>query len=477
MTDFPIPANDRRSGPFVASAGQTVFPYDFPLFDAADIAVYAQASGASVATKLAGADFTVTDIGEEDGGTIVLATGAAAGTIYSILGARAARRTSDFTDAGELRAETLNRELDLLTQTAQEQSATIGRSLRLAETDTASDTVLPVASARAGLVLGFDASGNLVVRSVGTLALGAGDVTTDKLADGGVTTDKLADGALSADAAGRAKMADGFVTAREESDDPWATAASAATVDLGAINSRNVQITGTTTITSLGNTGGEGRAYRVRFTGALTLTHNAASLILPGAANITTAAGDTAEFVKESGTGNWRCTDYQRASGAAVVASGGWTLATPVAATSGTSIDFTGIPSTARAILISLQGVSTNGSSVLAFRIGSGSVDATGYLGTSVFVSTGTAVNNTTYFGVEDGGSASAVRHGVLMLTLLNSSTNLWSYAGNVSRSDIASSTIASGSKSLSGALDRVRLTTVGGSDTFDAGSINIMYQ
>jgi hypothetical protein len=114
-------------------------------------------------------------------------------------------------------------------------------------------------------------------------------------------------------------VADGSLTAAKESDDAWSSLASATTTDLGAQTSRNVLITGTTTITSFGNTGNEGRIRNVRFSGILTLTHNATSLILPTAANITTAVGDTAVFVKDStASANWRCIDYQRASGQAL---------------------------------------------------------------------------------------------------------------------------------------------------------------
>jgi hypothetical protein len=89
--------------------------------------------------------------------------------------------------------------------------------------------------------------------------------------------------------------------------------ASATTCAIGAAASNYVRITGTTTITGLG-TVASGIRRKVVFAGALTLTHNATSLILPTGANITTAAGDTAEFISE-GSGNWRCTDYQRAIG------------------------------------------------------------------------------------------------------------------------------------------------------------------
>lgn len=92
-----------------------------------------------------------------------------------------------------------------------------------------------------------------------------------------------------------------------------ATVASATTADIGAVASNFVSITGTTTITGLG-TIAAGAMRWVKFGGALTLTHNGISLILPGGANITTAAGDTAVFVSE-GSGNWRCLAYQRADG------------------------------------------------------------------------------------------------------------------------------------------------------------------
>jgi hypothetical protein len=101
---------------------------------------------------------------------------------------------------------------------------------------------------------------------------------------------------------------------------PREDVASATTTDIGAAASQYVRITGTTTITGLG-TADAGVVRDVLFGGALTLTHNATSLILPSEANITTAAGDTALFRSE-GSGNWRCVRYQRADGKAVVPTG-----------------------------------------------------------------------------------------------------------------------------------------------------------
>lgn len=91
------------------------------------------------------------------------------------------------------------------------------------------------------------------------------------------------------------------------------TLASATTTDLGSVDAHTVNITGTTTITGFG-TVSAGIRRKVWFSGALTLTHNGTSLILPTSANITTAAGDSAEFVSLGG-GNWRCLWFQRADG------------------------------------------------------------------------------------------------------------------------------------------------------------------
>lgn len=94
---------------------------------------------------------------------------------------------------------------------------------------------------------------------------------------------------------------------------PIVTLASAATVDIGAAAANTISISGSVTITSLGTIAAGARRTLV-FQATPVITHNATSLILPGSANITAAAGDVAEFVS-LGSGNWRCISYQRASG------------------------------------------------------------------------------------------------------------------------------------------------------------------
>ena len=93
--------------------------------------------------------------------------------------------------------------------------------------------------------------------------------------------------------------------------------ASATALTLGT-DGNYFDITGTTTITSIGDLGGDGTMVTLHFDGALILTHHATDLILPGGANITTAAGDEFTFVNYA-TGDWRCVGYALASGAAVL--------------------------------------------------------------------------------------------------------------------------------------------------------------
>lgn len=114
---------------------------------------------------------------------------------------------------------------------------------------------------------------------------------------------------------------------------PPVTIASAATVNIGAAAANTVLVSGTTTITAF-DTIAAGAIRRIRFLGALTLTHNGTSLILPAATNITTAAGDVATF-ESLGSGNWRCIDYARADGTALVGGSGSGTVTSVDASGG----------------------------------------------------------------------------------------------------------------------------------------------
>lgn len=375
--------------------------------------------------------------------------------------------------------------------------------------------------------------------------------------------------------------------------------ASATTTDIGAATAEFVDVTGTTTITGLG-TIAAGIRRAVRFTGALTLTHNSTSLILPGSANITTVSGDVAEF-RSLGSGNWICTGYLPKAALAVLSTqlqaqtfttfttGGTSTAytltptpaltslatgqrfnvtfnatagatptlaisgltakslkyydstgtkqavtstnvvanlnsdviydgtdyvvvspagvvsfatnatyvtgtattevlspsvararnlvagTTIATTSGTSHDFTGLPSWVKQIRVVGSGNSSNGVSPFMVQIGdAGGVETSGYSGGGTQSGIG-SVTNSTGFQLFTNVVAANSYYFELNLTLLDAATNLWQASAIFGTSNVSFATV--GSKTLSGVLDRLRLTTVGGADTFDAGSLNIIYE
>jgi hypothetical protein len=147
------------------------------------------------------------------------------------------------------------------------------------------------------------------------------------------------------------------------------------------------------------------------------------------------------------------------------------------ASTSGTSIEFTGIPSWVKRITVMFAGVSTNGTSVPLIQLGdSGGIENTGYLGTGTSLGT-SVVSFTNGFAITSASSAASVYHGLVTISMLSDSTNTWCASGSMSRTDVAVANFTSGSKALSATLDRIRITTVNGTDTFDAGSINILYE
>ena len=151
---------------------------------------------------------------------------------------------------------------------------------------------------------------------------------------------------------------------------------------------------------------------------------------------------------------------------------------TAVASTSGTSIDFTSIPSWVKRITVMFDAVSTSGTSNWLVQLGdSGGVENTGYLSVGAFLgATTSGTSYTTGFGLPIG-NATHVAQGLIILSNLNG--NGWTASGSLAGSGSAAGFIysTSGAKTLSATLDLVRVTTVNGTDTFDAGSINILYE
>lgn len=155
------------------------------------------------------------------------------------------------------------------------------------------------------------------------------------------------------------------------------------------------------------------------------------------------------------------------------------TLETVKNSTSGTTVDFDTIPSWVNRITMMLNGVSTNGSSIVIVQLGdSGGIENTGYTGANggnAGASGAGGATPTSGHGLALAGGATSVYTGIV--TVHRVTGNTWVITNMNTYSTSNSMAYGASVKSLSGTLDRIRLTTVNGTDTFDAGSVNILYE
>jgi hypothetical protein len=152
------------------------------------------------------------------------------------------------------------------------------------------------------------------------------------------------------------------------------------------------------------------------------------------------------------------------------------TLATAVAPTSGTGVTFTGIPSWVKRITILIAGLTYSTSIKTSIQIGSGSLSTSGYtsVGAVIVASVVGQSNETTGFNTHS--AYAGPISGQIVLTLLNSATNLWVGSGFISHG-LPAMQQTSGYIALAGVLDRVAINTAAGTATLSAGSVNILYE
>ena len=154
--------------------------------------------------------------------------------------------------------------------------------------------------------------------------------------------------------------------------------------------------------------------------------------------------------------------------------------ATAQASTSGTSIDFTSIPSGTKRITVMFNGVSLSGSAIKYIQLGTGGVPTTsGYVGVAGTFYSPSAAGATSYtnaFVINDNTSSSnTIGHAIIT----NVSGNIWVCSATMCQASASPAQIfvSAGTVTLGGVLNIVRITSSNGTDTFDAGSINILYE
>ena len=148
--------------------------------------------------------------------------------------------------------------------------------------------------------------------------------------------------------------------------------------------------------------------------------------------------------------------------------------------TTGTSVDFTGIPSWAKRVTLMLNGVSTNGTSIMQVQLGAGTIQNTGYEAEATgFQGAALLVSGVYTSGFPLGGDnrAADLLSGTMVFTSFGSNIWIGSCAGGANNGGTGRTFHGGGRVTLTGTLDRIRLTTTNGTDTFDTGSVNIMYE
>lgn len=294
MADIDITQNDARVQ-YVASPGQTIFPYDFPVFEGDQIRVTETVGGVD-ATMTEGADYAVTEVGDEDGGNIILVVPATGGEVYTVERLTPIERIGDFQPSGEIPSDVLNEELDRIFMILQEIFRDQGRTLTLpvGAADSIS-TLMPLP--QAGYFLRWNSLGtaleNAQIFLSGTIGIpvvipeGGTGATTKAGAQANLDILPTTGGEMT----GLLEMAQG------------ADIASGTTVNLGAATGNVVEVTGSAAIKSFG-AANDGTTVWVYFSGTPTLEHNAGianPIMMAGAANQAQVAGTIKPFTKFDG--------------------------------------------------------------------------------------------------------------------------------------------------------------------------------
>lgn len=470
-----ISSETRKAGPFNGNGVTTSFPFTFKAFSEADVQVIYTNTSSVETILVLDSDYTIAlneDQNANPGGTVSYST-LITGEKITLLGNVEYTQETDIQNQGGFYPEVIENALDKLTMQVQQVKEQVDRAVKV----DASSSVLPedyltqasaFATSASASASAASASESAALVSANAAAASADDIVGFEWASSWLTGTAYLKNNLVSES-GNTYIALSSHTSGTFSTDYsnglWAIfaskgAAGAGTGDLLAANNLS-EVNPNTARSNLvaAKSGANSDITSLAgLTTALSADQGGTGLTSPGTAgNVLTSDGTT-----------W-------GSSPRLI------LDTPQASTSGASISFTSIPSWVRKIHILISGVSISGTAVPLVQVGTSSgFDTTGYAGSGGYAnnaSPSVITSSTAGFVLSSSTGASSLLHGEATLTLLNSSSNLWVFAASLGRSGESIFSVGAGSKALSAVLDRVRVTTDNGAISFDAGSINIMYE
>jgi len=414
----------------------TSYAVPFVFLENAHLAATAKVTATGVETTVTLTNHT--GAGDANGGTVRTAVAVPATSTLTIFRIVPATQNTTYQEGGDFPAASHERALDKLTMLGQQNARKNDRALRVTEADGSRNEVVAVANS----IIGLDGSKQ-------PKAMTASEVKTF-LALTGVTLDVAAGIKTFAESGERALAVPDFTgqlgTQRDTADIYISTGTAAGNWSLV---DENISLADLASGFFTADATGRGK-FGSGFVDAALLASNAVET-----AKIANAAVTPAKLSQP------------------------YTLVAQVTPSNVAIVDFTGIPSWAKRITVMFDGVSTNGTTRVQVQLGdAGGVEATGYFSTVIQTTEGVATSGTSPFSTGfpiNYGTTGANRTGALVINLM--SGNKWVAHGILNDTGNSNISLTVGLKGLSDTLTQVRITTVNGTDTFDAGAINISYE
>lgn len=423
------------AGPYNGNGVTVIFPYGFKIVDETHLRVVViDALGTATDLSFGDGDYTVSGVGNDAGGNVTVVVAPATGEKLTILRNPPLTQETDLENQGPYSASVVEARFDMLTMQVQKVNEATDRS--------------------------FQVSPGLTPPSLDEIE---------------AAVDNAAAAAASASAAATSK-------AQAETAKSAAEAAATAAASI-VYTGYGTAIHGATAKTSLADADEFGIWDSVAAGLAKATLANLIASIFKTARTIANAQFASASFKLFNAAGTPRALSF-----VTTALTADRTLTMPdanvdlsntlksgnVVTLSGAAVDLTGIPAGTKRITISVENMSTNGTTGVSLQIGdSGGIEATGYL-----CATSNGNSSTTEFILTGGsGAAAAIYHGSVVLSLIDAATNKWAASSVIGRSDVAACLSMGGAKATSATLDRVRLKGGNGTDTFDGGTVNILYE